>query len=357
RLAGALAVAGKVDGHGGEAAWQKPETIIVNEPWWNATARQSDIVFPATLNLERNDLGFTMLDTYLTPIRQAIAPYQQARNDYEIFVELADRLDIREAFTEGRDEAMWLKYLYQEATERAAKHQIELPDFDTFWQGEQRSIFDQIQTRPSFLQLFRQDPNETPLGTPSGKIEIFSETIARFAYDDCPPHPTWLPPTEWLGAPKAQAYPLHLLSNQPKTRLHSQFDHANTSREAKLNGREVARLNPQDAAVRGIQADDVIRLFNERGTCLASVVLSEAIRPGVVQLPTGAWYTPAEPGQIGALECHGNPNVLTLDKGTSKLGQGPAANSTLVDVELYSGPVTSAQPFNPPMIKAEGQKQ
>jgi biotin/methionine sulfoxide reductase len=46
--------------------------------------------------------------------------------------------------------------------------------------------------------------------TPSGRIELYSERIARFGYDDCPPHPSWLEPAEWLGAASAANYPLHL---------------------------------------------------------------------------------------------------------------------------------------------------
>jgi biotin/methionine sulfoxide reductase len=118
---------------------------------------------------------------------------------------------------------------------------------------------------------------------------IFSETIDAFDYHDCPGHPVWIMPDEWLGAARAKTYPLHLLSNQPKTRLHSQFDHGVTSRQNKLKGREPARMNPKDAQARGMKDGDLIRIFNDRGACLAGLVLSDDIRPGIIQLPTGAW--------------------------------------------------------------------
>jgi biotin/methionine sulfoxide reductase len=110
-------------------------------------------------------------------------------------------------------------------------------------------------------------------------------------------------------------------------------------------------MNPVDAAARGIGNGDVVRLYNDRGACLAGVIVTDAVRPGVVQLSTGAWYDPEEPGVIGSLCKHGNPNVLTRDKGTSSLGQGPSAHSVLVEVEKYQGtppPVTS---FVPPPIE------
>ena len=91
-------------------------------------------------------------------------------------------------------------------------------------------------------------------------------------------------------------------------------------------------------------------MFNDRGACLAGVHVTDQIRPGVVQLSTGAWYDPDRPGTIGALDKHGNPNVLTLDKGTSKLAQAPAAHSLLVEVERYAGEVPEVTAHQPPVI-------
>ncbi len=336
-------------------AWQKPETIIIHEPWWNATARHADIVLPATTALERNDIGFARLGTYLTPMHQAVPPLQMARNEFDIFSDLAGRLGFKARFTENRDEMAWVRHFYEEAIRRAAPYGIDLPDFETFWLGEQISISDQVEARSSLLSQFREDPAKTPLPTPSGKIEIFSETIDSFGYPDCPGHPVWLAPKEWLRSPGAAKHPLHLLSNQPKTRLHSQMDHGLTSRQNKIKGREPARMNPQDAAPRGINEGDLIRIFNDRGDCLAGVSLSDDLRPGIIQISTGAWYNPLEPGQIGSLELHGNPNVLTRDQGTSQLGQGSTANSALVEVERYDGPDFEVTAFQPPQIVTEGR--
>ncbi len=113
-------------------------------------------------------------------------------------------------------------------------------------------------------------------------------------------------------------------------------------------------MHPHDAEPRGLGDGDLVRVFNDRGACLAGVVLTEQVRPGVVQLSTGAWYDPKDPGTLGSLDLHGNPNLLTLDKGCSKLSQGPSAQSTLVDVELYSGPEVEVRVFRPPAIKVSG---
>jgi biotin/methionine sulfoxide reductase len=307
-------------------AWQKPETIIVNEPWWTATAKRADIVFPATTPYEREDIGRSDLDDYLFHMPQLIPPVGEARDDYAIFAGLAERLGAGAVFTEGRGAADWLSLLYEEFRSLAAAKSIELPDLEELkarnWvrlpiraEGPNRTFF----------APFREDPEAAPLGTPSGKIEIFSETIDGFGYDDCRGHPVWLPPSEWLGAATAAA-PLHLVSPQPGDKLHSQLESALAEREGARP--ETLVIHPGDATARGIRTGDLVRVFNARGACRARALVSEGIRPGVVALPTGAWF--GDPG--GNIDPNGNPNVLTKDVGTSRLGQGCSAHTALVDV-------------------------
>jgi biotin/methionine sulfoxide reductase len=190
------------------------------------------------------------------------------------------------------------------------------------------------------------------LRTPSGKIELYSETVAGFGYDDCPGHPVWLESAEWLGAPRAQRFPLALVANNPATRLHGQLDMGPYSQAAKVQGREPVRIHPDDATARHIADGDVVRLFNDRGACLAGAVLSNDVRPGVVQLSTGAWFDPDDPTAEQAMCVHGNPNVLTRDVGTSRLSQGCSGQHALVEVERYTGVLPPVRAFTPPPIVA-----
>ena len=337
-------------------AWARPETIIVNEPFWTTTARHADIVFPSTTPLERNDVSISPHDCHLSPMRRALPPFGQSRNDYDIFRGLAERLGAEREFTEGRDEMGWVEYLYNKTRKAATRANITLPDFDEFWNGRQLTVYDQFQDSVFTLEQFRSDPAANPLRTPSGRIELYSEKIAGFNYDDCAGHPRWYDRQEWLGSARAGRYPLHLISNQPKTRLHSQYDHGITSRNAKIRGRAPARMNLRDAAERNIMDGDVIRLFNDRGACLAGVALTENLRPGVIELETGAWYDPQDPGDPMSLEVHGNPNVLTRDAGTSKLAQGPSAHSCLVEVEKFTGELPEIRVFSQPAISAYSRR-
>jgi len=330
-------------------AWQKPETIIIHEPWWTPAARRADIVLPCATTLERNDIGASGRDRFYFAMQRAIAPVGEAKTDYEIYSELAARLGFKEQFTEGRTELEWLRQLYDIARQQAAKRDLDMPSFDEFWQAGHVE-FPTPDDPPVLFAAYRADPEAHPLRTPSGRIELFSDTIATFGYDDCPGHPVWQEPAEWLGSAQAQRYPLHLLSNQPQSRLHSQLDCGEVSRRAKVAEREPVWLNSDDAATRGIANGDVVRIYNDRGACLAGAVVTDAIRPGVVQLATGAWFDPLDPAEIGSLDKHGNPNVLTLDKGTSKLAQSPAAQTVLVEVERFDGEVPPITVFAPPSV-------
>ncbi len=95
-----------------------------------------------------------------------------------------------------------------------------------------------------------------------------------------------------------------------------------------------------------------MRIHNGRGACLAGAVVTDTIRPGVVQLATGAWFDPLDPAEIGSLDKHGNPNVLTLDKGTSKLAQCSSAQTALVEVERFAGQAASDHRFRAPGLRA-----
>ena len=316
-------------------AWEHPDTVIVNEPWWTPIAQFADIVFPATTQLERVDLCASSHDPYAHLMEVAIPPQHDARSDHLIFSGLAERLGVKEEFTEGRSEMEWLRNMWERSAKAAQEQGFSLPEFDEFVAQKEFRIPEENDRLP-WLSEFKLDPDGHPLrSTPSGKIELYSQTIASFEYEDCPAHPTWMEPVERLGGAGVDIHPLHLISSQPEKRLHSQLDHAKWSQDAKLHGKEVMVMHPKAATARSIKDGDMARVFNSRGACLVGIRLSEDMREDVVVLSTGAWFNPdfSTPEQI---ERNGNPNVLTPDIGTSKLAQGPSSSTCLVQVEPYS---------------------
>jgi len=325
------------------AAFKRPETIIVHETAWTSSARHADIVLPATTTLERYDIGAADRDPLMIAMKKILEPVGEARDDYEIFSEIARCLGKFEDFTENRSSKEWLSVLFETTRAALAAGGHEAPDFDVFWEkGELRLPIKPDMGGPA--HAFRADPFANALQTPSGKIEIFSETIESFGYDDCRGHPHWYPPRQ-EAEDNGRRFPLHLISNQPHQRLHSQLDYGDFSRSTKIKGREPVRINPADAAERGISNGEIVRLFNERGSCLAAAVLSDDLRRGVLQLATGAWFEPDDKSAEKAMCIHGNPNILTRDIGTSQLAQGSTGQLTKVEVERFVGELPPVQIF------------
>ncbi|MGE3157418.1 MAG: molybdopterin-dependent oxidoreductase, partial [Xanthobacteraceae bacterium] len=332
-----------------QRAWQKPETIVVHESWWNPTARHADIVLPATTPLERNDIGGSSRDPFVFAMHRAVDPQHEAWNDYDIFRALARRLGYEQTFTEGRDEMGWVQWIYDSMRAQAERQGVPLPGFQQFW-AEGFVELPPPDRDFVLFEDFRRDPDKHPLNTPSRRIEVSSATIAGFGYDDCPPHPTWFAPAEWLGSTTTERWPIHLVTHQPAAKLHSQMDPGPVSSAAKIGGREPVRLHPDDAARRNIADGDLVRVFNGRGACLATAVVDANIMPQVAVMATGAWFDPA--ATPGEPERHGNPNVLTLDIGTSRLAQGSSALTALVEVERYEAPPPPVRAFTPPVLTA-----
>ncbi len=312
--------------------WRRPATVIVQDIVWTAAARMADIVLPATTTLERNDIGGSSRDRFVFAMHQAIAPLHQARSDFDIFSDLAERLGYGADFTQQRGEMAWLESLYNQGRQQQGVHGSHWPDFETFWQQGRVEV--PKGDKPFvFFDDFRASPEQHPLHTPSGKIELYSETIAGYQYPDFAPHPAWQPPVEWLGSEKTRDWPLHFISIQPSDRLHSQLATTPQVAANKTAGRETLYMHPLDAQKRQITDGQQVEVRNERGRIYAGVSLTDGLTQGVVVMSTGAWFNPGWQRQAWhEIEQSGNANVLTLDIGTSSLTQGPNAMSCLVEV-------------------------
>ncbi|MEM1045559.1 MAG: trimethylamine-N-oxide reductase TorA [Pseudomonadota bacterium] len=331
-------------------AWRKFETVVVQDFQWTATARHADIVLPATTSYERNDMeqyGDYSLKAIIA-MKKVIEPMFEARSDFDIFADLAERLGAGEAFTEGKDEMAWLQEFYKSAEDQASARGSEIPAFEDFW--EQGFLeFPVSEAGRSYVRYadFREDPLLEPLGTPTGLIEIFSRNIEKMGYDDCPPHPTWIEPIERLDGPNAE-FPLHVATSHPQSRLHSQLCGTKLRQTYTVADREPCLINPADAEARGIADGDVVRVFNGRGQTLAGAVVTDAIRPGVIRVNEGGWYDPVEPGKEGSLCAYGDINMLSPDLGTSKLAQGNCGHTIIGDVEKFTGDVPTVKVFDTP---------
>ncbi|MEE2774135.1 MAG: molybdopterin-dependent oxidoreductase [Pseudomonadota bacterium] len=330
------------------AAWQKPDTIITHDWCWNSLAKRSDIILPCTTTLEREDISITPKDPYVIFMSKLTEPFEQSRDDFEIFKGISRAMGVEKEFTSGRNAEEWRQWLYEETRIESANMGIEMPTYRKF---KEKGWFKYPEPTKAtiMLEAFRIDPEKNKLNTPSGKIEIFSQRVANFLYKDCPGYAAWIEPCEWLGNSKDK-YPFHLISNQPADKLHSQLDHGSFSQSKKVDGREPIHINPIDAKLRGLKNKDVVTVFNSRGSCFAVVEIDKNLRRNVVQMFTGAWFDPADLTEKNSPCKNGNPNVLTPDKGTSKLGQGPIAHTCLVDIKIANPSPPRVTAYDPPKI-------
>ncbi|MEE6015217.1 biotin sulfoxide reductase [Escherichia coli] len=303
-------------------AWQKPELVVISECFWTAAAKHADIVLPATTSFERND--------------------------FDVFAELSERWEKGgyARFTEGKSELQWLETFYNVARQRGASQQVELPPFAEFWQANQLIEMPENPDSERFIRFadFCRDPQAHPLKTASGKIEIFSQRIADYAYPDCPGHPMWLEPDEWQG--NAEPEQLQVLSAHPAHRLHSQLNYSSLRELYAVANREPVTIHSDDAQARGITEGDMVRVWNSRGQILAGAVISEGIKPGVICIHEGAW--PDLDLTADGICKNGAVNVLTKDLPSSRLGNGCAGNTALAWLEKYNGPELTLTAFEPP---------
>ena len=345
-------------------AWAKPETVVVTDTVWTATARHADIVLPAATFWEHDDI--TSIGTYsndgIAAMHRAIPPQWESKSDYAIFSALAERLGCAEEFTEGLDEHGWIRRLYEDAKAKGDALGVAMPEFDEFWKKD-CVLFDVKEKERHFVAFedFRKDPKTHPLSTESGLIQLYSPKIAGYGYDDCLGHPAYFEPPEGVNT-ATKATPLALMTVKSRRRLHSQLDgtlvfenqsgggsagiEGPASEPVAVDGCEPLWIHPSDAEARGIRSGDLVLVANGRGRALAGAYVTDRVTKGVVVLRHGAWYAPVET-EDGTLDVRGNSNTLTLDEPTSKLACGNIASTALVEVSKWTGERHYVYVFDP----------
>ena len=298
----------------------KVEFIVCSDLFLTASAMYADILLPGVSLFECENMTVPWkYGDFLGYCNQAIEPLYEGRFEYDWLSEVADRLGLKETFTEGRSVRNWLEYLYQDLR----RFEPELPDFDTF---RETGIYHYRKNPPVVgFQAQRENPAAHPFPTPSGKIEIFSETVYRTKYRSFfPAIPRYVEPAEGASDPLTKKYPLQLIGWHTKRRCHSIHDQNPVLRQ--LDPQRLW-IHPDDAARRGIHDGESVLVWNDRGKLLVPAFITTDIMPGVTALSEGAWYQPDEDG----VDHGGSINVLTSLEPTP-YARGNAQHTNLVQV-------------------------
>jgi len=351
--------------------YQSPKLgFVVNQDcWWSGETRFADIILPACTNLERDDIGewgacggYTVHASsgcnFRIIVRQkkCIEPLWESRSDYTILAGIAERLGLREEYTEGKTEIDWArryfelsdlpKHISWEAFDRKGYYIVNLPDpypstpsLRWFYEGRDCDT-------PDLNNPKRKTDKGCDLGTYSGKIEFVSQSLSRHFPDDeeRPPMPHYIPSWEGHRSELFKKYPIQMVSPHPRFSFHTHYD-KHTSWLDEIPTHRIlkdgyawwpARIHPSDAAPRGIRNGDIVKLYNDRGAVLCLAVLTERIRPGIVHsYASSAKYDPLEPGKAGSVDRGGCVNLLTSSRMLSKNAPGMTPNSCLIEIEKW----------------------
>ena len=321
----------------------KIEFILAQHPWLENDCLFADVILPVSTKFEEQDMTMDIQSGQFNTVLsggKCIEPVGESRSDYEIVCVIAEKLGLLEEYTGGKTVEEWIKLSFENSG---------IQDRITYEEFKRKGYF-VIPTDPEWkkyppgLRKFYEDPENNPLKTPSGKIEFYSQNLAKHFPDDRerPPVPHWIEKgeshDERLSSERARKYPLLIMSNHPRWRVHAQCDDISWTREAptcKAKGPdgynyEPLWINPADAMARGIESGDIVKVFNERGAVLGGAYVTERLMPGVVYMDHGARYDPIVPGE---LDRGGAINTITPHNITSKNATGMVVSGFLVEVE------------------------
>jgi molybdopterin guanine dinucleotide-containing S/N-oxide reductase-like protein len=326
-------------------AFRKPEIefILAQHPWLENDCLLADIILPANTVFEVDDISTDSMSGQLNvifPEEKCIDPIGESKSDYEIVCLIADRLGLLKEYTEGKTVDELIKSAFDKSRVQDA----------ITWEKLKENKYYVVPASPDWkkdppgLRKFYEDPVNNPLRTPTGKIEFESVGLKEhFPHDEeRPPVPHYIPfgktHQESLVCERAKKYPLLICTNHPRWGVHANCQDISWLREiptCKVRGPDGYHyqpiwMHPTDAARRGINNGDIVKVFNERGIVLAGAFVTERMIPGSVSMDHGAKYDPIVPGEI---DRGGAINTITPRNTTSANVCGMAVSGFLVEIE------------------------
>jgi anaerobic dimethyl sulfoxide reductase subunit A len=300
------------------------EFIAVQDQFMTPSARFADLVLPVCTQMEVWGLqdGWKYGDeVILNP--QIAQPPDETKSDYQICSEIAEKLDLKEEYTQNRNEKEWIAWaldIYRNT------RFPEVPGIEKFNKMNTGVYSTPVKKPKVAFTDFRKDPVKHPLNTPTGKIELFSKPL--FDMDkprEIPAVPKYIQEWESPFGEESKKYPLQAIGHHYMPRVHSTHDGIDWLDEAFP---QRVFINPLDAQKRNIQNGEKVLIYNDRGKIIMPCRLTPKMMPGVVDIPQGAWWTPDEDG----IDRRGNINVLTSHKWTP-LAFGNAQHTIMVQIE------------------------
>ncbi len=298
----------------------KCEFIVVSDLFMTATAKFADILLPGVSMFECDNISLPWKYGEFVGFSNAcVPPLGESRQEYDWLCEVADRLGLRESFSEWLSWDGWLRRQYAELRGR----EPELPEYDEL----RRTGLYRYKKGPRRVALEAEcrDPAAHPFPTPSGRIELYAPEVAETRYKSFfPPIPRYVEPPEGPQDALARRWPLQLIGWHTGRRCHSVHD--NNPNLVKLDPQRLW-IHPQDAAARSIGEGDEVLVCNDRGRVRIPAHVTDRVMRGVVALSQGAWYRPEKDGT----DAGGCINTLT-SLAVTPYSRGNTQHTILVEV-------------------------
>lgn len=330
-------------------AMQSPEIecVVAQHPWLENDCLLADIILPVCTQYEMEDIGEDTgcgIFTSVYHARQACDVVGEAKNDFDCVAEVAKKLG-KEYYMAYTDDEMPVERVIEAFYFGSGVAHMDKDDAfhkdDVFVQPSSDTVLKDV---PPGLRGFHDDPEKNPLTTPTGKLEFTSTELLRLFPDDQsrPPYPKWIERSELhdesLFGDRAKTYPLLLMSNHGRWRMHANSDDVTWTREIrtmKVRAKdgyqyEPMWISPETAASRGIEDGDIVKIYNERGTVLAGAYVTERLVPGAVYIDHGSRFDPIDPKGIDRGGCI---NLISPNNNTAKNIPAMVVSGFLVDVQ------------------------
>lgn len=357
-------------------AHRKVDMVVAHAQFYTTAARYADIILPISTEWERFDglfggqLGHKSNREMMVAYSQVTDPLFEAKSDQDIACDLAEKLGI--ARTDVYPFDVKQQYFNQltsmEVCDEDGKTYVPAvsvtqEDIDAlgvegepqegklpYQQLKELGVY-QVKRTPGdnygyiAFKDFVEDPEANPLETPSGKLEIYSQTLAdtfsAMGWDTVTPIPTYVKVTNGYEDASAAGseYPLQVMNPHYLRRAHSVFDNIGWLREAWANP---VFISTADAEAAGVVDGDTVLVSSPYGQCVRNACVYAGLMPGVVALPHGAWVAVDE---ATGIDVAGADNYLT---GPAPNGQGTSGyNSALCKIEKYTGEALAADADQP----------
>ena len=284
----------------------KLEFFAVQDNFMTPTAQFADLILPACTQFETWGMedGWKYGEEVILQPQILDTPWE-TKSDYAICAAVAEKLGIKEQYTEGRDEKQWVSALLDEYRELRFPELPSLEEFEESNSGVYSRPVDQAKVA---FREFVENPIDHPLPTASGKIEIFCEEIfSKNLPDEAPAVPKYVQEWESPFGEESEKYPLQVIGTHFMPRVHSTFANCDWNNEAFP---QRVFINPLDAEKRGLKNGQKVKIYNDRGTVILPCRITKRILPGVINIPQGAWWKPDKDGN----DIGGAVNTLTSER-------------------------------------------